>query len=102
VGAVFDQSTSVRTIVAFAPRAWSSTWPRFSFQRKATSSWKPTYIRGAELATAGDSSAARAAMRRSCVTRLTGILLCKSYDLPRVAAPCEDGVRSVFGLFARF
>ena len=73
VGAVFDQSTSVRTIVALALRAWASTSVRFGFQRKATSSWKPTYIRGAELATAGESSAARAATRQSCVTRLTGI-----------------------------
>jgi hypothetical protein len=77
VGAVFDQSTSVRTIVAFVARAWSSTSARFGFQRKATSSWKPTYIRGAELATAGDSSAARAetirAATRKSVTRFTGI-----------------------------
>ena len=34
VGAVFDQSTSVRTIVALALRAWSSTSVRFAFQRK--------------------------------------------------------------------
>jgi hypothetical protein len=50
--------------------------------RKFGSSWKPTYMRGAELATAGDSSAARAATRKSCDTRLTGISFAKGKESP--------------------
>ena len=77
VGATFAQVTSVRTMVAFVLRAWSSMSARRSSYRKFGSSWKPMYMRGAALATAGASSVARVARKMNRVARLTGNLLCK-------------------------
>ena len=80
VGAMFAHVTSVRTIVAFVARAWSSISARRSSYRKFGSSWKPTCMRGAAFATAGASSVARAARMMNFVARLTGNLLCKTVN----------------------
>src|SRR5207342_757149 len=86
-------------IVAFACTARSRMKKRSGSQRKYGSSWKPIHMRGAALAAAGATSAARTSSRARRLRRVNGGILRSDEQTRRtVASRGSDFVRPLGGL----
>src|SRR5207342_2958954 len=85
-------------IVAFACTARSRMKKRSGSQRKYGSSWKPIHMRGAALAAAGATSAARTSTRARRLRRVNGGILRSDEQTRRtVASRGSDFVRPPLG-----